>query len=110
MDTSSRDRISVDLQGLKAAVLARAHALKVSPSDLIRSAVRQAVEVSGSGSAAPPSDGRSATAVLAISPTRAGARIRVCLRMDVGHAVLLTLAAKRHPSALVAHPCGPYRK
>lgn len=34
--SSSRDRISVDLRGLKAALLAQARAKGVTPSDFIR--------------------------------------------------------------------------
>ncbi|MBK7615632.1 MAG: hypothetical protein IPJ08_14585 [Burkholderiales bacterium] len=43
MARSSRDRISVDLQGLKAALLERAQEAGASPSDLVRAAVEQAL-------------------------------------------------------------------
>ena len=43
MTPSSRDRISVDLHGLKAALLDRAQALGVSPSGLVRTALAQAL-------------------------------------------------------------------
>jgi hypothetical protein len=36
METSSRDRMSVDLRGLKAALMERAQALDVSLSTLVR--------------------------------------------------------------------------
>ncbi len=39
MTTSTRDRISVDLQGLKAALQARSEATGLSPSDLVRQAL-----------------------------------------------------------------------
>jgi hypothetical protein len=106
-NTSSRDRISVDLQGLKAAVLARAHELKVSPSDWIRSAVRQALAMPGPGSS--PGQGSSTDEHLAITPVVSrsmGARVRVSLRMDAEHAVLLTLAAKRSGLSLGAQVAG----
>lgn len=43
MPRSFRDRISVDLQGLKAALLERAQQVGTSPSDLVRAAVEQAL-------------------------------------------------------------------
>ena len=36
METSSRDRISVDLHGLKAMLVERSRALALSPSELVR--------------------------------------------------------------------------
>ena len=43
MAPSSRDRISVDLHGLKAALFERAQALGVSPSDLVRTTLADAL-------------------------------------------------------------------
>lgn len=43
MAPSSRDRISVDLRGLKAALLDRAQALGVSPSGLVRTTLAEAL-------------------------------------------------------------------
>lgn len=43
MAPSLRDRISVDLRGLKAALLERAQALGVSPSGLVRTALAEAL-------------------------------------------------------------------
>src|SRR6218665_1071688 len=43
METQSRERISIDLQGLKAALLARSQAQGVSPSELVRKALEQAL-------------------------------------------------------------------
>jgi hypothetical protein len=43
MRPSSRDRISVDLHGLKVALLDRAQALGVSPSGLVRTTLAEAL-------------------------------------------------------------------
>ncbi len=43
MAPSSRDRISVDLRGLKAALFERAQALGVSPSDFVRTTLAEAL-------------------------------------------------------------------
>ena len=43
MAPSSRDRISVDLHGLKAALFERAQALGVSPSGLVRTTLAEAL-------------------------------------------------------------------
>ncbi len=43
MAPSSRDRISVDLHGLKAALFVRAQALGVSPSGLVRTTLAEAL-------------------------------------------------------------------
>ena len=43
MTPSSRDRISVDLHGLKAALFERAQALGVSPSGLVRTTLAEAL-------------------------------------------------------------------
>ncbi|GAA0739697.1 hypothetical protein [Ideonella azotifigens] len=96
MTSSSRDRISVDLFGLKAALFERARAHGVSPSRLVREAVVAAIggaELSAShgtaaGSFAAPSD-----------------RVRLSLRMSK-EAMRETLAAARQaglsPGAYVA--------
>ena len=42
MTPSSRDRISVDLRGLRGALLAQAHARGVTPSDLVRGVLAEA--------------------------------------------------------------------
>ncbi len=44
MTPSSRDRISVDLRGLKAALFEQARARGVSPSDLVRAALADAID------------------------------------------------------------------
>ena len=43
MAPSSRDRISVDLHGLKAALFERAQSLGVSPSGLVRTTLAEAL-------------------------------------------------------------------
>ena len=43
MAPSSRDRLIVDLHGLKAGVLLRAQTLGVSPSDLVRRVLAEAL-------------------------------------------------------------------
>jgi hypothetical protein len=70
---SSRDRISVDLHGLKAALLARAKALGVSPSDLVRSALAEAM-----GTALPAGEG----GAQARQSPPSGSRVRLCLHMS----------------------------
>ena len=73
MAPSSRDRISVDLHGLKAALFKRAQALGVSPSGLVRTTLVEALRQSG-----PITIERS-------TPSRLsghGDRVRLCLRMS----------------------------
>lgn len=86
MAPSSRDRLSVDLHGLKAALLDRAHALGVTPSGFVRStlaeALGQAVDLYTDRLMCSPPPGR-------------GDRVRLCLRMDREHA-RATLAAARY--------------
>jgi hypothetical protein len=71
MASSSRDRISVDLRGLKAALVARAREQGVSPSEFVRSSVAAALGPTGAQLAtgtAPATD--------------AGKRVRLSLRMQ----------------------------
>jgi hypothetical protein len=70
---SSRDRISVDLHGLKTALFLRAQALGVSPSGLVRTTLAEAL-----GHCAPITTGRSASLRLSSD----GERVRLCLRMS----------------------------
>jgi hypothetical protein len=70
MASSSRDRISVDLRGLKAALVTRAREQGVSPSEFVRSSVAEALGPTGAEHAtgtAPATD--------------AGKRVRLSLRM-----------------------------
>ena len=73
MARSSRDRISVDLHGLKAALFERAQALGVSPSGLVRTILAEAL----AQSVGINSD-RSTPRCLAGN----GDRVRLCLRMS----------------------------
>jgi hypothetical protein len=86
MTPSSRDRISVDLQGLKAALMARAQTLGVRPSELIRGVLADAL-------------GRSAPAVIGGPPQRCAPRssnrTRLCLRMGRDEAATTLAAARR---------------
>jgi hypothetical protein len=86
MAPSSRDRISVDLHGLKAVLFARARARGVSPSGLVREALVEALGQSDSSgldrsikSASVPIEGR----------------VRLSLRMTREEALAI-LAAARH--------------
>jgi hypothetical protein len=47
MTPSSRDRISVDLRGLRAALFEQARARGISPSDLVRAALATAIDQAG---------------------------------------------------------------
>jgi hypothetical protein len=79
MAPSSRDRISVDLRGMKTALVARARAKGVTPSEFIRAALADASQ--------PVSD----VSTSAMNPSGAShARVRLSLRMprDEAHLVL----------------------
>src|SRR6218665_1326413 len=89
METQSRERISIDLQGLKPALLARSQAQGVSPSELVRKALEQAL-----GAPAEAEQGADHRPHL----KRSGDRARLCLRMERDGAMALLAAA--HPSAL----------
>ena len=52
MAPSSRDRISVDLRGLKAALVERSRAMRTTPSDFIRSVLANALQTEASAAAA----------------------------------------------------------
>lgn len=73
MSPSSRDRISVDLHGLKAALFERAHALGVSPSGLVRTTLAEAL-----GHSESITIDRSAPSGLSVN----GERVRLSLRMS----------------------------
>jgi hypothetical protein len=83
MAPSSRDRITVDLCGLKAALIERAKAEGASPSDLVRRLLAQALEVD------------SASGPLGARPMPSGVRgrVRVCIRFDAAEAYALCNAA-----------------
>ena len=83
METSSRDRISVDLHGLKAMLVEQSAVLGLSPSALVRRALAKEL-----GSSAPAESQRTLT-----SP--AGKRTRLCLRMRVDDAAATLHVARR---------------
>jgi hypothetical protein len=86
LETSSRDRISVDLHGLKAALFARAEVLGVSPSGLVRATLATTL-------------GQSET--INIDRSRQGQssgtsdRVRLCLRIGRAQAHATMDAARR---------------
>jgi hypothetical protein len=71
MAPSYRDRISVDLRGLKAALIARAQAQGVSPSDVVRASLVAAL-----------GEGRTDARSDAVLPNRAADRVRLSLRLQ----------------------------
>ena len=86
MTPSSRDRISVDLQGSKAVLMERAQALGVSPSALVRTVL--------AGELGRPAD------QVAEQPgkrmaIRSSGRVRLCLRMERDEAAATLIAAGR---------------
>jgi len=96
MAPSSRDRLSVDLQGLKAALVERARLAGTSPSGWVRATLAEALE----GAAGP---------VRQASPPRIEARsvtrVRLTLRMPRAEAAAVLAAARlagRPPGDFVA--------
>lgn len=86
METSSRDRISVDLHGLKATLVERSRALALSPSELVRKVlVKELGEPAGLAA-------QSALSHL-VRPT--STRTRLCLRMHMDDAKATLEAARR---------------
>ena len=85
MAPSSRDRISVDLRGLRAALLAQARARGVTPSDLVRGVLAGAL-----------GDVDSDQRVLGSATQRSApsGRVRLSLRLTAEQARAITLAAK----------------
>ncbi|MCR5868493.1 hypothetical protein [Aquincola sp. J276] len=84
MDASSRDRLSVDLHGLKAALLDRARELGVTPSGFVRSTLAAALGQSLD---------LDADRLTCGSPGGRGDRVRLCLRMSSEHARATVAAA-----------------
>lgn len=86
MEPSSRDRISVDLHGLKATLMERAQVLGLSPSHLVRQVLAEAL-------------GRPAQMITEVYRTPAQtdptARTRLCLRMRSVDAAATLQAAQR---------------
>lgn len=81
---SSRDRLSVDLRGLKAALFERAQAKGLSPSDLVRGVLVNALQ------------GVAAVPTAATNSGRAGdaERVRISIRLTADEAKALTDAAR----------------
>jgi hypothetical protein len=97
MEPSSRNRISVDLQDLKALLMERAQSLGVSPSKLVRKALANELGRSA-GNVSEPSDMRAARST--------GERARLCLRMGCDESAATLAAARRagmSPGRYVAH-------
>lgn len=84
MAPSSRDRLSVDLHGLKAALLERAQALGVTPSGFVRTVLAEAL-----GEPVRVDQCRRA------STQAHGGRVRLCLRMRREQAQAVMDAARR---------------
>ena len=83
MAPSLRDRISVDLRGLKAAVVDRALAVGVSPSDWIRSTLSKALGAVDPGPSLVPQAAQAR-----------GDRVRLFLRMSSQDALATAAAAR----------------
>jgi hypothetical protein len=86
MAPPSRDRITVDLHGLKAALFERALALGVSPSGVVRSAVTAALDGSNHLMIERPRE---------ISAVSSSSRVRISLRMSREQAAETLEAARR---------------
>ena len=86
MEPSSRDRISVDLHGLKAPLMERAQAVGLSPSHLVRQVLADAL-----GRPAPLNAEACRTPV----QTDPSGRTRLCLRMRSEDAAATLQAAQR---------------
>jgi hypothetical protein len=93
-----RDRISVDLRGLKAALAQRAQVLGVSPSDLVRTALAGAL--ANALAAQPAPDESRSLAAATTSPKASAARVRLCMRMRPEHARAAVFASRRHRLSL----------
>lgn len=95
MDSTSRDRITVDLRGLRAALFAQARASGVRPSDFVRSSL--VASLAGSAPSVPAEPGSAA-----VTSTD---RVRLTLRMARSDARATIRAAREaglQPGDLVA--------
>lgn len=97
MTPSSRDRISVDLRGLRAALFDRARGQGVSPSELVRDALEKALS-----QAEQPPLGHTAN----LLPASNEARVRLSLRMTRTEAVAILSAARQAGMAPGAYVAG----
>jgi hypothetical protein len=85
MSTSSRDRLSVDLHGLKAALVERARVAGMSPSGWVRATLAEALE----GSPEPARGARPPRL-----QARDASRVRLTLRMPRAEAAAVLAAAR----------------
>jgi hypothetical protein len=97
MTPSSRDRISVDLRGLRAALFDRARGQGVSPSELVRDALVKAL-----GQLEQHPLGHTAN----VSPAPDEARARLSLRMTRTEALAILSAARQAGMAPGAYVAG----
>ena len=97
MTPSSRDRISVDLRGLRAALFDRARGQGVSPSELVRDALEKAL-----GQVQQQPVGHTAN----VSPAPNEARVRLSLRMTRIEALAILSAARQAGLAPGAYVTG----
>jgi hypothetical protein len=101
MTASSRDRISVDLRGLKAALMSHASDRGVSPSSAIREALAATL-----GAAASRNDATAAGQSIARVPSLTTDPVRVSLRLCARDAQALRIAAKAAQLPLGAYLAG----
>ena len=85
MAPSTRDRISVDLRGLRAALFTRARERGVTPSDLVRGLLNEALGAAARHPTSEPAPWPS---------TLSGGRVRLSIRLSREQAQLLASAAK----------------
>lgn len=85
MALALRDRISVDLCGLRAALFAQARERGVTPSDLVRGVLNEAL----GGAAQQPAAEQGA-----LRSTTSGERVRLSIRLSRAQAQTITSAAK----------------
>ncbi len=86
MNHKLRERISIDLQGLKTPLVARSQVTGMSPSEIVRKALEQALDTP-----VVPEVGEGKQPLI----SRASGRVRLCLRMDCEDALALRAAARR---------------
>lgn len=86
MNHKLRERISIDLQGLKAPLVARSQATGISPSEIVRKALEHALDTT----AVPKVEEGKQPLI-----RRAGGRVRLCLRMDSEDVQVLRVTARR---------------
>lgn len=86
MNHKLRERISIDLQGLKTPLVARSQATGMSPSEIVRKALEQAL-----GTPAAPTEEEGKQPLT----RRVGGRVRLYLRMDREDVLALRAVARR---------------